>query len=793
MTLRLLARIGAANLLFLAAVGAVERPARAQQSPPPPAPDQAAARTPPVIREESRVVRVDVIVTDKKGNYVHDLAPGDFRVYDNDKEQQIVNFSFGPAAGASGASERHYLVLFFDDSTMDIGDQARARQAALRFIDGNSGPDRVMAIVDFTGALRIMQNFTSDPDRLKRATGLAKTSAVSPNSPDSPGPATQQGVGNAAAFPTLFNTGNDFSAYTLLLSIRALAKDLTEVPGRKSVILFTEGFPLTPDVQAELAATVSACNRANVAIYPLDVRGLVAPVPTSGIQFDREGGAAARVLAALRDRTGSPDAQPHLVLAAYPQKGGGPGGGGGGGGHPGGGGGPIGGGGSPGGRGGGSGPPSAGGGGKGPAGGSPSGGGPTGGPTRGPAPGGGGATGYNPTNPYGTNPYASTGQLILPTLPDTGSATQSVMYALAEGTGGFPILNTNDLLGGLAKISHEQDEYYFLGYWPVDASDGRCHTLRVKTNRGGLSVRARTGYCTSKPVDMLAGKPIEKDLEAHATGAVAGGISGSLEAPFFYMSPNEARVNVTMEIPSASVQFAKEKGRYHSDVNVLGIAYRPDGSVGARFSDVVALDFEKDELKQFQKNPMRYDNQFPIAPGKYRLDVVLSAGGQDFGKYETPLAIDPYDGKTFSLSAVALSNQVQPLGGIGGSVEAELLADRTPLVAEGMEIVPSGSNHFKKSDKVALYTQLYDPDFPNSSLAGLKIVFQVVDRKTEQTVFATGAVDIARFVAKGNSVIPLGLRVPMEQFPAGDYRLDIQAIGVAGERTKIRSVQFSAE
>jgi hypothetical protein len=33
----------------------------------------------------------------------------------------------------------------------------------------------------------------------------------------------------------------------------------------------------------------------------------------------------------------------------------------------------------------------------------------------------------------------------------------------------------------------------------------------------------------------------------------------------------------------------------------------------------------------------------------------------------------------------------------------------------------------------------------------------------------------------------------MEQFPAGDYRLDIQAIGVAGERTKIRSVQFSAE
>jgi hypothetical protein len=397
-------------------------------------------------------------------------------------------------------------------------------------------------------------------------------------------------------------------------------------------------------------------------------------------------------------------------------------------------------------------------------------------------------------NPYGTNPYGSTTpQMILPTLPDTGSAAQSVMYALAEGTGGFPILNTNDLLGGLSRIAHEQDEYYFLGYSPADSPDGSCHTLRVKTSRGGLNVRARTGYCTAKPMDMLAGKPIEKDLEVHATGTVAGGIGGSLEAPFFYTSPNEARVNVTMEVPSASVQFAKEKGKYHSDVNVLGIAYRPDGSVGARFSDVVTLDFEKDELKQFQKNPMRYDNQFPIAPGKYRLDVVLSAGGQDFGKYETPLAIDPYDGKTFSLSAVALSNQVQPLGGIGGSVEAELLADRTPLVSEGMEIVPSGSNHFKKSDNVALYAQLYDPDLANSNPAGLRIVFQVVDTKTDQTVFATGAVDISRFIEKGNSVIPMGLRVPLEKFPPGAYRLDMQAIDVSGERTKIRSVQFSAE
>jgi len=771
MTVRLVTRIAAASLLFLAGAGAMARPARAQQPPPSPAADQTAAGAPPVIRAESRVVRVDVIVTDKKGNYVHDLAPADFRVYDNDKEQQIVNFSFGSTASSPAAPERHYMVLFFDDSTMGIGDQAQARQAAVKFIDANAGPDRVMAIVDFTGALRIVQNFTADADRLKRASQYAKSSAVAPNSSDSSDSGAPQAGG--PPLPNLFNTENDFSVYTLLLAIRNLAKNLGDVPGRKSVVLFTEGFPLTPEAQSELAATISACNRANVAIYPLDVRGLIAPMP-SGTQLDRDDAPAAR---------------PHLVLAAYPQRGGGGvggSGGGGGGGRGGGGGAPGGGGGSPGGGGGRGGS----GGGTGGSGGGTGGTGGRGGPTGGPVGG-----GYNPMlNPYGTNPFGPVQpQMILPTLPDTGTSSQSVMYALADGTGGFPIMNTNDLLGGLSKIAHEQDEYYFLGYSPADSPDGSCHTLRVKMNRGGLNVRARTGYCTAKPSDVLAGKPIEKDLEARATAASSGGIGGSLEAPFFYTSPNEARVNVSMEIPSSSVQFSKDKGKYHADINILGIAYHPDGSIGARFSDQITYDYEKDEWKNFLKSPMSYANQFAVAPGSYRLTVVLSAGGQDFGKYETPLVIDPYDGKTFSLSAVALSNRIEPLAGIGGAVEADLLSDRTPLIVRDMEIVPSGSNRFKKTDSVALYAQVYEPHLTDPNPPPIRVSYRVVDVKTGKEVFSAPNLDPSAFIEKGNPVIPVGLKVPLDQIPPGSYRLEMQAYDGSGSLSTVRTVQFEAE
>ena len=72
-----------------------------------------------------------------------------------------------------------------------------------------------------------------------------------------------------------------------------------------------------------------------------------------------------------------------------------------------------------------------------------------------------------------------------------------------------------------------------------------------------------------------------------------------------------------MEFPTSSIDFAKVKGKYHADVNVLGIAYRPDGTVASRFSDEVTLDMEKDEWEKFMKAPMHYENQFSVAPGQY--------------------------------------------------------------------------------------------------------------------------------------------------------------------------------
>src|SRR5260370_6290158 len=173
--------------LAAGAIYAVPAPPRAQGQLAPPPPPQAARRAEQQsavgIKKESKLVLVDSVVMDKKGNYVRDLTQNDFKVFEDNKEQPVSTFSTGADAVSQANGQRRYLILFFDNSTMAAPDQIQARSAATKFITANASPDRFMAVVDFGGSLRIVQNFTANADGL-RAAGLGvKDSTVAPKAP----------------------------------------------------------------------------------------------------------------------------------------------------------------------------------------------------------------------------------------------------------------------------------------------------------------------------------------------------------------------------------------------------------------------------------------------------------------------------------------------------------------------------------------------------------------------------------------------------------------------------------
>ena len=378
--------------------------------------------------------------------------------------------------------------------------------------------------------------------------------------------------------------------------------------------------------------------------------------------------------------------------------------------------------------------------------------------------------------------------MIIPKMPESSTTNQNIMFLLAQGTGGFVIHETNDLIGGMEKIGKEQDEYYVLGYTPPDSEEGSCHTLRVKVERSGTEVRARTGYCNSRPQDLLAGNSTEKDLEVRANAAQAGNVTATMELPYFYTAANVARVNVAMEIDTSKVKFDKQKGKFHSTINVLGLAYLPDGSVGARFSDTVKLDFDdKKQMEAFKEQPMHYENQFDVASGKYNLKVVFASGGESFGKLELPLAVDPYDSKQFSMSALALSKEARKASDLGIGLDALLLEDRVPLIANGVQMVPYGSNRFKKGDLVAFYAELYEPLLVNGDPKTPPVVafeIRVLDEKTGEQKEDTGLMRLGLPAETGSPTVPLAEKIPTASLNPGSYKVEVKAMDNAGKEFK---------
>jgi VWFA-related protein len=737
-----------------------------------------------VIRTETRVVLVDAVITDKKGAYVRDLKQKDFKVYEDGKEQQIKSFAFEADPNSPTNAQPRFVVLMFDNSTVPFGEQKYARDAAAKFIDSNAAPNRLMAVVNYGGAMQIVQNFTASVERLKAAVAGVGFSSVSPNPPSSGG--LNGGInGNGGGPPQLRTQQSQFGALSFLLELRGFVRNLATVPGRKSLILFTGGFVVRQEQISELTAVIDACNRANVAIYPIDARGLVAGVAVNNTPS--RSGSEQPVF-----RPAAFESQPYFVtwpmfLAMQAGRGGGTTGGGTTGG------GTTGGGTTGGGRGGTTGGTTGTSGGTG-----------RGGIGSGTNTGTGGLGGRapsngavnNPVNPNVINNAANARALIPNHFPPSASNNQQLMYALADGTGGFVIINTNDLLGGLEKIGKEMNEFYLIGYTPPESKEGSCHTLHVKVERKDDNVRARTGYCDTKQKDVLTQTSSEQTLENRAKSPQAGTIAASIQAPFFFTSPNVARVTVAMEISPSDLKVEKDKGKFHATINVLGIATKPDGSVGARFSDAVKLDFEGEkEVEAFKQSKYHYENEFDAASGNYTLKVVCSSGGDSFGKVETPLTIEPYDGKSFMISAMAFSTKYGPAGGMGALLDAALIEDRTPLITQGVQVIPSGTNRFKQGQTPVVYLEVYEPlqaqpEPPKDLAVALQLL--IFDSKTNEQKADTGLFRIPIPAHNGSPVITSATKMPSDKLEPGAYRLQLKAFDSANKGVT-RNISFEIE
>jgi len=375
--------------------------------------------------------------------------------------------------------------------------------------------------------------------------------------------------------------------------------------------------------------------------------------------------------------------------------------------------------------------------------------------------------------------------------------TTDLVRDLAIGTGGkYTPPGDYDLASYLGSVSAEQSDTYLLGYTPsADAADKPCHKLKVKVDRSGLDVNARDSYCTAGQLLARELKPAQRALETRAASGVLGNIAAGMQLSWFYSKPNEAVVDIAMDIDPRAM---KMHGRLHGEFNLSGVAYRRGGPAAARVGDTVKLDFRTPaQLEEFLKVPYRYSKQFDIAPGRYLFRMAVGSGDQAFGSVEEPLDIEPWSGQTLSVSGIALGVKDYPLTGLTAELDNSVLEGPRRLASKGREVAPMGGAQFHAGQNGLFYFEVYEPRLAQTTAGETTrppaMRIRILDRATGQEKHDSGPMDAGAWMRAGNPVIPIALTLPVSDLPAGSYTLEVHVTHDNGEDAVARSADFDVK
>jgi VWFA-related protein len=259
----------------------------------------------PAIRATTELVLVNVVVRDRKGNLVRDLKQHDFTLLEDGQKQQVSSFDFenidelalaqqsmataggtsGQAATAVGAQpteraadarDRRLILLFFDFSAMDPEQIDRAVDAAKKYVNTKMQSADLMAIVSLSTNMRLDLDFSDDKTKILSV--LSTYNSSSGQGFDNGATGSAEGAAETGGSFTADDTDyNTFSADRKLLALQSIIQSVGKLSQKKSLIYFSNGISQSGvDNQSALRAATAAAVKANVAIYPLDVRGLQA-------------------------------------------------------------------------------------------------------------------------------------------------------------------------------------------------------------------------------------------------------------------------------------------------------------------------------------------------------------------------------------------------------------------------------------------------------------------------------------------------------------------------------------
>jgi VWFA-related protein len=363
---------------------------------------------------------------------------------------------------------------------------------------------------------------------------------------------------------------------------------------------------------------------------------------------------------------------------------------------------------------------------------------------------------------------------------------QQSLRSLAEDTGGYASVNSNDFTEAWTRVVSDNSNYYVLGYYPKNEKrDGRFRKIEVRVKRDGVEVRSRKGYTAPKgkaptqkpPSDAKASPELRQVLDSPVP--LSGLTLRAFAAPFKGTAPN-ASVAIGVEASGRDLSFNERDGKFVNDFEISAIAIDSQGKVRDGDRSLLNMGLKADTRARVAQSGLRLMTRLVLPPGKYQLRVgARETGGGRLGSLNYDIVVPDFSDGKLTMSGVVIA---------AASQQAVMTAKPDEELRTLLPAPATAAREFPVGDTLAIFAEIYDNDLKAPHKVQIVTAVLADDGKT---VFSTTEERESSELQGKAGGYGSTVQLPLKSFAPGVYVLKVEAKSSAGNDPAVaREVPF---
>ena len=276
-----------------------------------------------------------------------------------------------------------------------------------------------------------------------------------------------------------------------------------------------------------------------------------------------------------------------------------------------------------------------------------------------------------------------------------------------------------------------------------------------------------------------------KDLEAAVNTRITFNILPMLvRVDYVRVTESSVLANITVQFENKDLQFQSKEGVQKSVINLFGRVTTMTRRPVTTFEKPLEITIAPELLQKLAANRSIYQQSVPLAPGRYRLNVVAKdIVGGNMNNYEVALDVPHFDEEKLASSSLILADTIEklPTKSIGGGMFA--IGDT--------KVRPRLGDKFKREEKMGIYLQVYNfqPDEKTQKPSG-EITYQIAKVGSTENVLDFTE-DLSKIPNASANQVTIEKLLPLTAMAPGAYTLKVKATDKRGNQTLQQQTNFT--